>query len=240
MATVTIDSIVLPDDTIWVDQFKWNKIDRNFQRSIAGNVLIQNATKYSGRPLTLNLGWISRATLISLETLRDNPAAPTFTVVLIDEASFTCCFNPGTDEPIQVVPIVERPEYIPSDYMAVILSLMIVEDDPETGTVSLCITKGDDYSRTFAFRNSAGEVIDLTGFSFAAQCRNGPEITDPLLFDFTTTVYTPTGVVTISLTSTETSALNAGRGYWSLKETVGAVTTTRALGSVLVRAAPTA
>jgi len=37
------------------------------------------------------------------------------------------------------------------------------------------IVKGDDVSETFSFRDSDGEPLDLTGYSFQSQVRETPE-----------------------------------------------------------------
>ena len=239
MAIVTIDSVVLPNDTIWLDQFDWNEINRNVQRTISGGLVFQTTVKDAGRPVTLDCGWVSRSTLATLEALRDNPTATTFTVVLADETAMTCSFHPDAESPVQVDPVFVRPEYIASDKMHLTLLLMLVDDNPETGTVSLVIDRGCDYARDFAFRSSTGAIIDLSGRTFAAQAREGADSTTTLIVNFTVTVDLATGIVTLSLTLAQTTALSASRGYWGLKETVDALTTTRSLGSILIRDTPT-
>ncbi|WP_230660420.1 hypothetical protein [Psychrobacter sp. I-STPA10] len=55
----TKESIELPDDMHWNDEFSWSKIAQsNPEWTLTGSMVVQQGTKKAGRPITLTGDWI--------------------------------------------------------------------------------------------------------------------------------------------------------------------------------------
>jgi len=115
-----IGTITIPDHTVWLDRDAWSAVHRHATRSIDGGLLRQRQAILGGRPVTLDLGWVTRSTLQDLEDLRD--ATGSFTLILPGGETMTCRFAPG--EPLSVAPVVQRPEYADGDMFGAIVSLV--------------------------------------------------------------------------------------------------------------------
>ena len=83
---------------------------------------------------------------------------------------------------------------------------------------NLYIDQGTDYSVTIDCTDSAGEVLNLTGYTAAAQMRKTYG-SSTISATFTTSINASAGQVTLSLTDTQTSALEAGRYVYDLNIT---------------------
>lgn len=93
---------------------------------------------------------------------------------------------------------------------------------------NLYIDQGTDYSITVDVTDSAGDVQNLSGYSASAQIRktySSSSITET----FTTSVSEAAGQVTISLTDTQTSNIEAGRYVYDLLVTSAGGQTTRVI-----------
>ncbi len=62
---MTLDDIELPDDLLWVNEFDWNPVEQNIERSLSGALLVQEQGKLQGRPIVLSggedAGWVPRS-----------------------------------------------------------------------------------------------------------------------------------------------------------------------------------
>jgi len=121
----TINGITLHDQASWLDEFSWSWIQRTQSLSLNGNLITQAAAKVSGRPITLDCRWLTRAILTQLEALRDSTTTSEFIVILPGSRSFTCTFI-AVEVPIAATPLQPRPEYEDEDLFAVILYLITV------------------------------------------------------------------------------------------------------------------
>tara|TARA_Y100001972_G_scaffold51577_1_gene63272 strand:+ start:701 stop:1033 length:333 start_codon:yes stop_codon:yes gene_type:complete len=91
---------------------------------------------------------------------------------------------------------------------------------------NLFIDQGTDFTVTVDVSDATGGILDLTGYSAAAQIRKTYGSSSKV--DFSTSTGTPSqGKVTMSLTDTQTSALESGRYVYDLNITSGAGVTTR-------------
>lgn len=102
----TLGSIQLPRGMRWVDEFSWSAEQKSVERSITGALIVDAAIKIAGRPITLQAidsqGWITRATLLALQAVADEPGAQ-LDLTLADGRTFTVQFAPDT--PLQATPI---------------------------------------------------------------------------------------------------------------------------------------
>jgi hypothetical protein len=98
--------------------------------------------------------------------------------------------------------------------------------------LDLSLTAGDDWGVQITF-TSGGTPINLAGYTFAANVYNGATVLQAITV---TTTDLPNGVIDLSLSDTETSALGRGRWMWSLQYTNGSDTFTPVGGRVTLRA----
>lgn len=104
---------------------------------------------------------------------------------------------------------------------------------PQAGKLDLVIPQGSDWSLVLTIADSGGTAYDLTGVTAAAKVRAAFADVSSIV-DITCTVTDAVnGVLTLSLTDTQTAALSAGGatsrtaalGYWDLKLTVSTLVT---------------
>jgi len=80
--------------------------------------------------------------------------------------------------------------------------------------VNIVIEKGTSFEATYNVTNSDNSVYSLTNQSATAKIRKHPTATSSK--SFTTTITTATGEVKISMGSTVTAELTAGRNYYDV------------------------
>jgi hypothetical protein len=79
-------TITLPDDLVWIDEYKWSGIVQRRIRALDGSLIVQEASVQasSGRLITLSdggdSGWMSRSELDALLTL-SNQVDKVFTLI---------------------------------------------------------------------------------------------------------------------------------------------------------------
>jgi hypothetical protein len=80
---------------------------------------------------------------------------------------------------------------------------------------NLYIDQGTDYTITVDVTTGAGEVLNLTGYTAAAQMRKTYK-SSSITATFTTAVSEAAGQVTLSLTDTQTAAIADGRYVYDM------------------------
>ena len=82
--SITLDSFALPDGLTWADEFAWSPRAQKTEYSLTGALIVQEAVKLAGRPITLtggkNFAWLTRTEVIALRTLLDAGNAMTLTL----------------------------------------------------------------------------------------------------------------------------------------------------------------
>jgi hypothetical protein len=70
-------TVALPRDLQWRDEFAWTPVEHSTDYSLTGSLVIQEALRQDGRPITLFGGrdgaWIDRAALLALYELASVP-----------------------------------------------------------------------------------------------------------------------------------------------------------------------
>ena len=97
---------------------------------------------------------------------------------------------------------------------------------------NIFIDQGADFSTTVTISDSNGDALDLTSYTALAQVRKTYDSTTSTSFSATFNSDRTTGKITISLTNSQTSNLEAGRYVWDLKITDSSSTMTRVVEGI--------
>lgn len=119
---ITLDAIRLPDGLRWSDEFDWSPVAQETAFSLTGALLVQEAAKQAGRPMTLLGGssgthfyaWMPRSDVLALRTLLDQPST-TRTLTLHDGRRFTVIPRRDQGSPLSVAPLAIIDEVGPAD-----------------------------------------------------------------------------------------------------------------------------
>ena len=69
--TITLDTITLPEDLVWANEYNWSPVVQSAKKSVTGAIIIQEAIQQKGRSIVLtgasNAAWIDRTTLDALQ-----------------------------------------------------------------------------------------------------------------------------------------------------------------------------
>lgn len=93
---------------------------------------------------------------------------------------------------------------------------------------NLYIDQGTDFSVTVDVTDTAGDILELSGYTAAAQIRKTYS-SSSVSATFSTSIAEIAGQVTISLTDTQTTALESGRYVYDLNITSAAGVVTRVI-----------
>lgn len=102
---ITLDTVTLPQGCVWSDEFDWTPVTQATAYSLTGALIVEQAEKQAGRPITLvggkNFAWLTRTEVTALKALLD--AGDEMTLTLHDSRTFTVL--PAGDEPLTVTPL---------------------------------------------------------------------------------------------------------------------------------------
>ncbi|MGH1509516.1 hypothetical protein [Ralstonia solanacearum] len=122
---------VLPlhHDLLWTDEHSWSKAVSTADYSVTGALIVETATKQSGRPITLTspteqMAWLKRATVDTLRSWAD-VAGLRMQLDTPDGRAFRVVFR-HHDGALEAKHIKEFPGYDPADYFTATLRLMEV------------------------------------------------------------------------------------------------------------------
>lgn len=79
---VTLNSVQLPDDLVWRDEFDWAPVEQAVTPTLSGALLVEETARPAGRPITL-MGVAPRALVLTLKAL-EAELAQTMTLTLLD------------------------------------------------------------------------------------------------------------------------------------------------------------
>jgi len=100
--THTLAALDLPRALIWVDEYDWTPVARAQEYSLTGALIVDQAVRQAGRPITLqgvdDHGWTRRDTLQQLWDLVATAGGP-LPLTLADGRTFSVRFAP--DDPIR-------------------------------------------------------------------------------------------------------------------------------------------
>jgi hypothetical protein len=128
MTAITIDTITLPGDLEWSDEFDWSPVVQSVEPTLTGALIIDESAQLTGRPVTLaggaDFGWVTRDVIEALYLLLTPGREMTLT--LADARTFTVTWRHG-DKPIDARPIQHAAPLIATDAYSITLNLMQVD-----------------------------------------------------------------------------------------------------------------
>lgn len=123
-------AVTLPDDLLWTDEHAWTPPIASVSYLINGSLLIQSATRKSGRPITLtgavDMAWVTRSTLSTLHAwaaIALDDSVGRFELTLTDTRVFVVAFR-HTESAIDAEPVLGIPARSELDYYRLTLRLM--------------------------------------------------------------------------------------------------------------------
>jgi hypothetical protein len=92
-----LDTVTLPDDLLWQNEFEWNQALQSQARTLSGALVVQSAANLYGRPIRLaggdDGGWITRATAKAIRALEADPTKVMTLTGLNDEPPLAVIFD---------------------------------------------------------------------------------------------------------------------------------------------------
>ena len=102
---ITLGNLTLPQGLRWANEYTWSPLTQATEYSLTGALIVEQAEKQAGRPVTLiggkDFAWLTRAAVASLKALLD--AGEEMTLTLHDSRTFTVL--PAGEEPLTVTPL---------------------------------------------------------------------------------------------------------------------------------------
>ncbi|MGI9276338.1 MAG: hypothetical protein ACR2PT_16035 [Endozoicomonas sp.] len=105
-----LDTITLPDDLLWINEFDWNPVEQNQERSLTGALMVQEQAMSFGRPIELSggveAGWVNRSVVVDLLAL-SSIANKVMTLTLPDLRQYSVIFDRSNGNPVganQILP----------------------------------------------------------------------------------------------------------------------------------------
>lgn len=107
-------TVNLGSDCIWEDEFKWTPISQSVRKAIDGTCIVEiiNPTD-AAQLITLECGWQPMSVVENLITIRDRDGDEQLlmTLTLCDGRTKTVLWDHAKGEPLQIVPVLPRPDY---------------------------------------------------------------------------------------------------------------------------------
>ncbi|MET4694998.1 hypothetical protein [Endozoicomonas lisbonensis] len=101
---MTLDTIELPDDLLWINEYSWSPVEQTTERSLSGAFLVQEQSVQHGRPIQLSgseeSGWVNRSTVEALLQLAITPNK-IMNLTLADNRQFSVIFDRSNNSPIE-------------------------------------------------------------------------------------------------------------------------------------------
>lgn len=123
---ITLDSITLPEDLIWSDEFGWTAVRQSTTYSLTGALIVEEASRQAGRPITLIDGWAKRELVEQLYGLIQQPSH-THTLT-INGTDYSVIFRHDDEGAMAAVPVqpVAVADAAPDDWYRLTLRFLVV------------------------------------------------------------------------------------------------------------------
>lgn len=121
-----LDSIQLPDNLQWTDEYDVASVLQSARRTLDGTLVTFSRRVVGGRPITLestaDMGWVPRATVDALRALAQVPGA-TYPLELRGQG-FMVMFRHQDGAALSATPLLPYAQPNPGDYYLVTLRLI--------------------------------------------------------------------------------------------------------------------
>lgn len=87
-----LDTVTLPENLYWQDEFAWRSSAQSAQRTVGGGFVVESSPLQYGRPITLSGAWAKRTKVLELTDLQDAPDVKR-TLTLADGTTHTVLFD---------------------------------------------------------------------------------------------------------------------------------------------------
>lgn len=131
---ITLDSIILPADMKWEDEFTWSQVRQSVKPSLTGAQLVQMNTLQAGRPITLvgesegqkSYALIYRSVVEQLRQKEIDSMGLPMTLTFSDARTFQVIFRYDNAVSVEATPWKHRDPPLPNDYYFIRIRLMTV------------------------------------------------------------------------------------------------------------------
>ena len=123
-----LDTLTLPDDFLWVNEFDWSPVAQSVDRSLTGALMVFESEKAFGRSIVLGDGdnsWLTKIEVDAVFAL-SQILNKKMDLSLPDGRRFTVIFDRTDSAPLTVTPIFPTSQPDSTDYYGVILRLLTV------------------------------------------------------------------------------------------------------------------
>ena len=123
---ITLDSLQLPDNLRWVDEYAWQPVEMSRGYTLGGRLVVETARMLTGRPITLSdeHAWIRRADLEALSAMA--AAGGVHTLTLHDGRLFRVVWRYDEPPVIEAEPVADYADPEADDWYSLTLRLMEV------------------------------------------------------------------------------------------------------------------
>jgi len=137
---LTLDDIDLADDPDlggdqlqWIDEWDWNAVEQEQERSLSGALIIQEGVKLYGRPITLSSNGGAWFTLATVRELEARAALPRQVMLLTlpTGATHYVTWNRAAGAAVQAAPLFRRVAPSPDWLHELTLRLITVAPPPD-------------------------------------------------------------------------------------------------------------
>ena len=126
---ITLDSLTLPYELRWVDEFAWTSIVSNSERTLQGVNIVESSqfAGQSGRSIILesDQAWITKTNLETLHTW-SKILGKEMTLTLQGGTAYTVRFNHDDSEPITAEQVKQIAELADDDEYILTLKFLVV------------------------------------------------------------------------------------------------------------------
>lgn len=123
-----LDTVTLPDDFLWVNEFGWSPVVQHTERSLTGALVVHEAQQSYGRSIVLGDGehsWLFRDQLEALFLLSAQ-SNRRMSLTLPDGRTFTVIFDRSDGGALEAYPIAPTAQPSGQDYYGVVIRLLTV------------------------------------------------------------------------------------------------------------------
>lgn len=111
--TVQIDTVELPDDIQWVDEFDSHGVGQIITPTLTGALFVEEVVQAAGRRITLDgkgYSWVTRSTLLALQALESTPLGndETLTFTWADGRTFEVVFDRSSGSAVNADEVMRR------------------------------------------------------------------------------------------------------------------------------------